>query len=237
MWDKANRTRVQQKFDLNYKTGGKMKMSLFDKIKDVEIWKLGLMFTLLIIMIVWSGYTIQTKWGSIYKNDTENAVNRKMTKIKAQTNYSKDMKMCLLTDLAAIYEEVLLQYCKENNINATQEKIASDVKYYRLIVVAMSDSCEDITIERFIHNNDLYRYTNINDWNKFKQNVVELYLREGHNVLTNYYDNSKVIMPLNEWLKRKGKDLAASLGKNTDKLLEDLKTESVIYYNLVNNIK
>jgi hypothetical protein len=214
-----------------------MMSKFWEKIRDKEIWKIAMMVVLLFIITIWSGYTIQTSWGSIYKSNPNDIVNLKMTKIKAQTNYSMDMKTCLLSDLSNLYEDRLIQYCRENNANVSQDRIANDVRYYKLIIIAMSDVCENITVERYIHNNDLYRYVNKADWDAFKANVVSLYLREGRQIMAYYYDNTKVIMPLQEWLKREGPELVRVMSGNTDKLMEDLKTESVIYYTSINGKK
>lgn len=206
-------------------------MKLIEKIKDTAIWKMAVVFVLMVVIIIFSGYTVTTKWGSIYKNDSESLMNKKMTKIKAQTNYSLDMKTCVLNDLGQLYEEVLTKYSHDKGLNLTQEKIDKDTLYYRLIDIAMNDRCEDITIERYIHNNDLYRYTNKADWDAFKRNVMDLYVREGQQILRTYYDNSKVSMPLKDWLRLGGSTIYTIVCKDTDKLLEDLKTESIIFYN------
>ncbi len=206
-------------------------MKLAEKIKDMAIWKIALLFGSVLIITVLSGYTITTQWGSIFKNDSESLMNKKMTKIKAQTNYSLDMKTCVLNDLGQLYEEILTRYSYEKGLNLTQERIDQDTLYYRLIDIAMNDRCEDITIERYIHNNDLYRYTNKADWDAFKKNVMDLYVREGQQILRTYYDNSKVTMPLKDWLRLGGNAIYTIVCKDTDKLLEDLKTESIIYYN------
>jgi hypothetical protein len=202
-----------------------------EKIKDTAIWKIAVLLGIALLFIVFSGYTVTTNWGSIYKNDSESLMSRKMTKIKAQTNYSLDMKTCVLNDLGQLYEEVLTRYALDKGLNLSQEKINQDTLYYRLIDIAMNDRCEDITIERYIHNNDLYRYTNKSDWDAFKKNVIDLYIREGQQILRVYYDNTKVTMPLKDWLRLGGNAIYNIVLKDTDKLLEDLKTESVIYYN------
>jgi hypothetical protein len=98
--------------------------------------------------------------------------------------------------------------------------------------MAMNDACEQITIMRHVYDNDLYRYSNLNDWQRFKANVVELYVTQGRKVLLDNYDNSKVIMPVHIWMKLAGRELVQVITVNADKLLEDLKTESVIFYNL-----
>jgi hypothetical protein len=207
-------------------------MSKFwENLKDKEIWKISMMVVLLCVILVWSGYTINTQWGSLYKNNPEELTNRKMTKIKAQTNYSLDMKTCVLNDLGQLYEEALSKYIVDHGLNIGQERIEKDTLYYRLINIAMNDVCENITIERYIHNNDLYRYTNKADWDAFKKNVSELYIREGQQILRIYYDNTKVVMPLKDWLSLGGRMIAETVVKNTDRLMEDLKTESLIYYN------
>ena len=200
---------------------------------NVEIWKVILLFMMCLIILIWSGHTItvNTKWGAIYKGNKVDLLGKKITKIKAQTNYSLDMKTCMLADLSYLYECKLKEYCRNNSISITPEKIASDVKYYKLIVIAMNDACEDITIDRYIHNNDLYRYKNKNDWEVFKQNVKDLYYRESKQVIIFYYDNNKIIMPIHKWIEYAVIELKAIIEKNTDKLLEDLKTESLIYYN------
>jgi hypothetical protein len=204
-------------------------------IKNTEVWKIGIMIVLCLIILIWSGYTISTKWGSVYKDDADKMINKKITKIKAQTNYSLDMKTYMLMDLSTLYEEKLKIYCKRNNIAVNPEMIASDVQYYQLITIAMNDVCENITIDRYVHNNDLYRYRNKNDWDVFKANVINLYIKEGKQILTTYYDNDKVIMPVYVWMDLAEKDLYNIVEKNTDKLLEDLKTESLIYYNSLEN--
>jgi hypothetical protein len=207
-------------------------MKLSEFVKSTDVWKIIIMVILLIIILIWCGYTIDTAWGSIYKDDYEKIVGHNLIKIKTQTNYEKDMKDRILIDLGNLYEEKLIVFCKENNINTCQNKIISDVKYYRTIVMAMNDACEDITLQRFIYDNDLYRYSNKNDWLNFKSYVTELFIKEGKKVLINNYDNDKVIMPINIWMRLAGRDLVECLKNNTDQLLEDLKTESVLYHNM-----
>lgn len=205
-------------------------MNFKEKIKEAAVWKIAVLFSISLVFVMLSGYTITTNWGSISKNDSESLMNKKMTKIKAQTNYSLDMKTCVLNDLGQLYEDTLNKYIEEHHLNIGQERIDKDVLYYRLIDIAMNDVCENITIERYIHNNDLYRYENKSDWDAFKKNVVDLYIREGQQILRVYYDNTKTIMPLKDWLRLGGNIIYEKVYKNTDKLMEDLKTESVIYY-------
>ena len=66
------------------------------------------------------------------------------------------------------------------------------------------------------------------------QNAINIYMRKGTEVITNCYDDSKVILPLHEWHKRARIEIFTILSKNTDKMLEYLKIESCIYY-LQNN--
>lgn len=202
-------------------------MNILKIIKDIDIWKILLMILIVLLLFMWGGYTIRTKWGTVAKDDL---AKREMVKVKTQTNYSKDMKTSMIFDLSECYEYNLKKYIKENNINISYKRIEQDIKYYKLITIAMSDACEDITIDRYIHNNDLYRYQNRNDWDNFKLNVVNLYLRVGRDIIMNYYDDAKTIMPLREWEKRAGKEIMSIITINTNKLLEDLKTESCIYY-------
>ena len=199
-------------------------------IVNADLWKILLMIGFLIIMLMAGGYTISTKWGTVFREDCEKRITKKMNKIKTQTNYSKDMKVNITSELSQLYEIKLRQYCRDNNISVTQEEINRNVRYYRLITIAMNDACEDITIDRYIHNNDLYRYSNKNDWDVFKKNVVDIYVREGREVFLNYYDNESVIMPGHIWVSMAGRELFMIIKENTDKLLEDLKIESCIFY-------
>lgn len=199
-------------------------------ITNVDLWKIMLMIGFLVIMLMAGGYTVSTKWGTIFREDCEKRITKKMNKIKTQTNYSKDMKINITSELSQLYETKLRKYCKDNNIPVTQKQINRNVRYYRLITIAMNDACEDITIDRYIHNNDLYRYSNQNDWNVFKQNVVDIYVREGKEVFINYYDNDNVIIPGHIWMDIAGRELVFIIKKNTDKLLEDLKIESCIFH-------
>jgi hypothetical protein len=204
-------------------------MKIKEFIKKIDVWKIIILISFLVIIIIASGYTINTQWGSIFKN-SDDKLNGKITKIKTQTNYSNDMKKDVIADNGALYDKVLREYVKEKNINVTNERIEKDVRYYKVLLIVMNDACEDITINRYIHNNDLYRYKNKNDWEVFKSNVISLYMKTGTDILYNYYDNSKVIMPLNEWLKRSRVGIVDVMTKNTNKLLENLKIESDIYY-------
>lgn len=202
-------------------------MKILRILKDTELWKVILLFMIVVLLLVLGGYTIRTKWGSISK---ENIAEREMTKIKSQTNYAIDMKIAMVIELSELYEDILKDYIKEKGYNVSYSKIKSDVKYYKIIAIAMSDSCEDITIDRYIHNNDLYRYQNKNDWDIFKNNVVNIYMRKGTEVIENLYDNSKVILPLHEWHRRGGKDIYSILKDNTNEMLEYLKLESCIFH-------
>lgn len=210
------------------------KKSILKSLLSVDTIKIGLMGAIAIVMIIamFAGYTITTQFVSISKNDSNKKMMQFLVKIKAQSNYTIDMKDRILKDLGQLYEDKLTEYCEANCPNVTAERIMQDVKYYRLIVMQMNDACEQITIYRYIYDNDLYRYTNINDWKKFKANVVELYVTQGRKTLLDNYDNSKVIMPVHIWMKLAGRELVQVITENTDKLLEDLKTESVIFYNL-----
>jgi len=210
-------------------------MKIKEILKDIELHRLilqyGILIILFIILMISGGYTIVTKWGSIINNNPEKMIERKMTKIKTQTNYSIDMKIIVSNELSKLYEDKLKSYCNTNNINITREEIESDVKYYGLLVNTMNDLCEDITISRYIHNNDLYRYENSNDWNNFKNNIINLFLKTGTEVLKKNYDNNKVTMPLHIWLNTGGKEIQQIVAKNTNCLLDNLKIESVIYHN------
>jgi hypothetical protein len=200
--------------------------------KNIDFWKLVIMVILLILILAWFNFTIDTKWGSIYRNDTEKFVNSNLTKIKTQINYSNDMKERIMADISDLYEEKLKIYCKENDINVTPEQILNDVKYYKLIIIAMNDYCNEMTLFRFIIDNELYRYSNKADWDKFIENAANIFLKKGRQIVYNYYDNTKVIMPVQCWEQMAGRELQECLIKNTTKLLEDLKTESILYYNL-----
>jgi hypothetical protein len=198
-------------------------MKFIEIFKNLELWKIIFMGTI-ILFLAFGGYTIRTKWVSISRED------REMTKVKSQTNYAIDMKNAMVVELCNLYEIVLKEYIEEKGLQVSYSKIKADVKYYKLIAIAMSDACEDITIDRYIHNNDLYRYKNHNDWVTFKQNVVNIYMRKGTEVIENLYDNSKVILPLNEWHQRGGLRIYNTLSKNTNEMLEYLKIESCIFY-------
>lgn len=210
-------------------------MKIKEIFKDIELHRLllqyGIFIILFIILLISGGYTIVTKWGSIINNSPEKIISKKMTKIKTQTNYSIDMKVIMCNELSKLYEEKLKLYCDVNNIQITRDQLESDVKYYRLIVTAMNDKCEDIVITRYIHNNDLYRYSNQNDWSNFKINVIKLFKEKGVEILKNYYDNNKMIMPLHIWSKTGDAEIQEIIIRNTNKLLEDLKIESIIYHN------
>jgi tRNA(Ile)-lysidine synthase TilS/MesJ len=203
-----------------------------DLLKNADFLKIAIMAIMAIVILVFSGYTVTTQFGSIYKNDTDKKLLQYLVKIKAQSNYTQDMKDRILRDLGNLYEEKLILYCKEKNIDVSSDRIISDVKYYRMIVSMMNETCEEITIYRYIYDNDLYRYSNLNDWKNFKAGVTDLFIAQGKKILMDNYDNTKVIMPIHIWMRYAGKDLVDCLTINTDKLLEDLKTESVIFFNL-----
>jgi hypothetical protein len=192
-------------------------------IKNIETWKIILM-GIIILSVAFSGINVKTKWISFSR------ANKEMTKVKAQTNNAIDMKNAMVVELCNLYEIVLREFIKDKNLDIPYSKIKSDVKYYKLIAIAMSDACEDITIDRYIHNNDLYRYQNQNDWIAFKQNVVNVYMRKGTEIIENLYDNSKVILPLNEWHQRGGLRIYNTLSKNSNEMLEFLKKESCIFH-------
>jgi len=198
---------------------------------NLEIWKIVLMIVIAVIVIL-SGYTVTTQFGSIYKNDSEKKLIQYLVKIKTQSNYAVNMKDKVLKDLGELYEEKLIIYCKENNISISNERIVADVKYYRLIVAIMNDTCEQFTLQRYIFDNDLYRYTNANDWKEFKESVKTLFITQGRKVLMDNYDNSKVLMPANIWMKYAGRELVACISDTTDVMLEGLKTESIIFSRL-----
>lgn len=203
-------------------------MNILKIIQNTEIWKITLMICLF-FLILFGGFTIRTKWGYITRER-----DREMTKVKSQTNYAIDMKGAMVIGLCNQYEFTLREYIKEKGYSISENKIKADVKYYKLIAIAMSDACEDITIDRYIHNNDLYRYQNKNDWRVFKQTAINVYMRKGTEVIENLYDNSKVILPLHEWHRRAGKEIYNILEKNADEMLELLKLESCIYYDQSN---
>jgi hypothetical protein len=212
-------------------------MNFFDKIKDVEIWKVAVMIALLFVILIWSGYTVTTKWGSIYKNDPNEIVMKNLAKIKTQTNYSNDMKVNVLSDMSNLYQDKLLWYCKNKNIEISNDRVYSDVKYFKLIVVAINDFCEDTAMIRFIHDNDLYRYSNKADWENFKRGVADLFMRQGTQIVINYYDSSKVVMPIQDWVGIASAQLKTIIDNETDKFLEALKIESVIYHNAECGVK
>lgn len=205
-------------------------MKVREFLKNVEVWKIVLMISFLIIFLVAGGYTVQTKWGSIFRVNVEEQVTQNIVKIKAQYNYSQDMKISIIHDLGILYKQKLKVYITNNKLNISPEKIEGDVQYYQLIIGKINEVNEDITVHRFIFNNNLYRYKNRNDWEIFKKNVIDLYIREGKNLTEIYYDNSKCTMPLWFWLQTAGRELVQCVTKNADKLLEDLKMESVIYH-------
>lgn len=202
-------------------------MKILDIFKNIDLWKIGLMFAIVLLLLTIGGYTIRTKWGTISR---ENLADREMTKVKSQTNCAIDTKGAIVSDLCFQYAFTLRGYIKEKGYDISENRIKSDVKYYKLIAIAMSDACEDITIDRYIHNNDLYRYQNKNDWDVFKKNVVNIYMRKGTEIIESLYDDSKVILPLHEWHKRAGKEIYTILERNTEEMLEYLKIESCIYY-------
>lgn len=203
-------------------------MKIIDWITNVETWKIFLTGMIVLTLILWSGYSVRTQWGTISKEDI---AKREMTKVKSQTNCAIDMKSAMVLGLCTQYEQTLREYVNEKKLNVLESKIKSDIKYYKLIAIAMSDACEDITINRYIHNNDLYRYKNKNDWDVFKSNAINIYMRKGTEIIENFYDDSKVILPLREWHKRAGKEIFQILSKNANEMLEYLKIESCIFFN------
>jgi lipopolysaccharide export LptBFGC system permease protein LptF len=208
-------------------------MKIKEIFKNTDLWKIILMVGILLVIVVgWFGFTVITPWGTITKDSYEKVIAHNRIKLKTQVNYAKDMKERILIDLGNLYEEKLLLYCQEKNIILNQDQISNDVKYYRVVVMAMNDACDNITVDRYILDNDLYRYTNKSDWDKFKLNTADLFIKEGKKVLINNYDNSKVIMPINAWFRLGGKELTACLIVNTDRMLEDLKIESVLYHEM-----
>jgi len=188
----------------------------------------GLGIIILFIAVFIGGFTINTKWGSIFKNDTNEKINQKITKIKAQINYNKDMKTSVLFAIGQLYGQILREYIIEKNLIVEDKIVLSNIKYYRLIVKAINDECESITIDRYILDNNLYRFKNENDWQDFVDNIVQLYLDTGKQVLIDNYDNNLVVMPLHEWVVRAGKGLNEILTEHTQKLLKNLKMESII---------
>lgn len=208
-----------------------MVKKILNIFNDIIIWRMFISIVIIIAAIILGGFTINTKWGSISRGSAQVQIERKMTKIKTQTNYSNDMKLNMLFALSSLYENKLKEYIKENNLNVQVNEIESDVQYYRLIITAINDACEDITLIRYVHNNNLYRYTNIKEWEFFKDSVKEVYNKVGKKVLLEYYDSSKVIMPLGVWIEKAVIELSNIIDKYTEQLLESIKTESVIYYN------
>lgn len=111
-------------------------MRIFDFVKNIDIWKIGLLIIIALLLFALGGYTIRTRWGTIAKEDL---AKREMTKVKSQTNYALDMKDAMVVDLCDQYESTLRNYVIEKGYTVSYNRIKLDVKYYKLIAIAMSD--------------------------------------------------------------------------------------------------
>ena len=124
-------------------------MEIKEIFKNTDLWKILLMVGILLVIVVgWFGFTVITPWGTITKDSYEKVIAHNRIKLKTQVNYAKDMKERILIDLGNLYEEKLLLYCQEKNIILNQDQISNDVKYYRVVVMAMNDACDNITVDR-----------------------------------------------------------------------------------------
>lgn len=112
-------------------------MNILKIIKDIDIWKILLMILIVLLLFMWGGYTIRTKWGTIAKDDL---AEMEMVKVKSQTNRAIDMKGAMISDLCFQYEFTLREYIKEKGYNVSEDRIKVDIKYYKLIVIAMNDA-------------------------------------------------------------------------------------------------
>lgn len=181
------------------------------------------------IMMMLGGYSVYTKWGSLSKESIFKNIEKKLEKIKTQTDFSGVMKLNITMDINKLYGACLVDYAKDNSIQLTKEQIKKDKKYYELISNTINDICEGITMYSYIFDNDLYKYKEKTRWDKFKAKAIDRYDRKGKLLVDEFYDDTKVIMPLFEWGRRGGRDLGLLLHKHAGELLEELKTESELY--------
>ena len=175
-------------------------------------------------------YNIESRWVSIVKQNSK-TIDRYKNKIKVQYSYSIDMKEAMKEALPKFYQRKLRDYILQNNIQVTERRILSDIKYYKLVTIAICNQCEDITLDRYILTNDLYRYKGLEEWRKFRKDAFIKYMVQGRQVMTTYYDDSKVIMPVREWVKVNN-EISKIVEEESFKLLEGLRAESILYHNL-----
>jgi hypothetical protein len=185
----------------------------------------------IIMTVLGGGYTFSSMWFSLSKKD------KLITKIKAQTNYSIDMKKQMKSRIGSLYEVKLKEYIKEEELSVPYPKIESDVKDYKKIVIKINDNLEDLTLSRYIYNNDLYRYSNPVHWKQVKDKAIQLFSNIGRDILINNYEHSKMTMPLKVWIEKAHKELQIIIKEETYYLMDSLKMESDIYYKYHNGRK